>query len=393
MDLVILVLFLAGQSRPETGPGRAKPMETAMWASIGAFLLWAAYGAMRGGDTMEMRLQLHTPVITLFAGLMQIRVFRTPRDLQMLGKTVVYACLFRFAMMFTFYLTTMRFLTVQIETVTDHGDSILFVTGIVIAVANALHTRTRKATVRAVVIVALMLWCIQINNRRLAWIGLVGSLVVMYALSQTGPFRRKVNRQLLRVAPILGLYVAVGWTQPTGIFKPLASLQSVNDPNNPSTQSRVLEDMGLIITLQNNPLLGTGFGQQYIEISTTYSVGGAIFPEYRYLPHNSVLGLVAFTGALGFAGIWMVFPVTAYFNARGYMFGQTPLQRTIAMASLCEVFIHTNQLWGDLGILAPQGVVLVSGAMAAASRISVHSGGWPATKRPQPAPAPPPLAG
>lgn len=376
-DVIVLALMFAGRR----GAGlRAKPVEKAIWITIGTLVLWALYGALRAGSVLDMRLQLHTIVAMLLTALMQLRVFQTREHYRMLGKTIVYAALFRFAMMFTFYVTVMRSLTVPVETVTDHGDLILFVTAIVIVVANAIHARSRKSTWRAVAVTALMLWCIQINNRRLAYVGLVGAVVIIVSLIWTSQLRRKLLRYLKIVGPIAALYLAIGWSHPTGIFKPLASLQSASDVNNPLTQSRILEDMGLIVTLQTNPLVGVGFGQKYTEISTTYSVS-QYFPQYRYVPHNSVLALVAFTGAMGFAGIWMIFPITVYFSARSYTFAKLPIDKTISMVALCEVIIHTNQMWGDIGILAPQGLVVMSGAIAAAARVAVFTGAWPTKKR------------
>jgi hypothetical protein len=328
-----------------------------------------------------MRLQLHTLVMVQLTGLMLIRAFTQPKHFAMLGKTIVYAGIYRFAFIFYFYLTVLRSLPEHLETVTEHQDSLLFSTTIVIVIANAFHSRSRGAVWRAVVISAMMLWCIQVNNRRLAWVGLAGSIIAMYFLFNIGPLRKKVNRFLVRVGPAVLLYVAIGWSHPTGIFKPIASLQSVSDPNNPSTMSRILENTGLIVTLQTAPLWGTGFGHEYIEISTTFSVGAAIFPEYRYDPHNSVLGLVAFTGALGFSGLWMVFAVASFLNARAYAFAETPVVRTITMTSICAIFIHINQMWGDLGAIAPQGVAFASAAIASASRMAVFTGAWPGGKR------------
>jgi hypothetical protein len=381
LDIITLCLLAATFGGAAAPKGRAKPVETALWVSIGSFLLWGVIGAVRGGSTFQMRLQLHTVVMVQLTALMLIRSFTQPRHFAMLGRTLVYAGIYRFAFMFTFYLTILRSLPEHLETLTEHQDSLLFSTVIVIVVANAFHTRARGAIWRAVVVSAMMLWCIQVNNRRLAWVGLAGSFIAMYFLFNIGPLRKRVNRFLLRTAPFVLLYVAIGWSHPTGVFKPLASLQSVSDPNNPSTASRILENMGLVVTLETNPLLGTGFGHEYIEISTTYSVGAEIFPEYRYDPHNSVLGLVAFTGAIGFSGLWMIFPVAAFFNARAYAFADTPVVRTIAMTSICAIFIHINQMWGDLGAIAPQGVAFASAAIAAGSRMAVFTGAWPDGKR------------
>ena len=393
LDVIVLGLLAASWGRPSSVKGRAAPMEKAIWCSIGSFLLWALIGIVRGGSAFQIRFQLHILVMVLVSGLMQIRVLTTPAHFRMLGKTIVYAGLLRFAEMFYFYLTVLRTYQGELQSVTSHADSLFFSTCVVLVLANALHVRTKKSTLQAIFVILPMLWCIQINNRRLAWVGLAGSLIAMYALLNIGAARKIINRYLIRALPFAIVYVAVGWSHPTGVFKPIASLQSVSDPNNPSTQSRVLENAGLIVTLQTNPLIGTGFGHEYIEISTTYSVGATIFPEYRYDPHNSLLGLVAFSGALGFSGIWMVFPVTVYFAARAYAFANSPLVRTIAMASVCEVFIHANQLWGDLGALAYPSMVLVSGAMAAASRMAVFTGAWPDAKRSPPKRGAAPAAG
>jgi hypothetical protein len=374
LDGIIIALLVAARFQPGATRGRARPAVAAITVSIGTLFLWALYGALRGGSMLDARLQLHVFVLTFVTAFTQMNLLRKPEHFRMLGATIVYAALFRFGMMFVFYLAVMRSLKERMEEVTDHGDSILFVTCIIIVVASALHRR--KGLARAAFISLLMLWCMQINGRRLAWLGLVGSAATAYAMLGSSPIRRKVHRYALYSTPIIALYVAVGWSRPTGVFKPIASLRSVSDPTNPSTQSRLLEDMGLIVTLQTQPLLGTGFGHKYIEISDAFAVGKA-FPQYRYVPHNSVLGLVAFTGAFGFSAIWMVFPVTAYLAARSYRFGRTPLEKTIAMCSVCEVLIHVNQMWGDIGISANQGIVIVSGAIAAASRLSVATGAWP----------------
>jgi O-Antigen ligase len=379
MDGFIFALLFAGRAQKGARQGRAKPMETATLVSLGSLIVWCVWGAIGGGSVLDMRLQLHEAVMLVFMAFMYTNTLRTPEHYRMLGNTVIYAALFRFVMMFVFYITIMRSLTVPVATVTDHGDSILFVTALVIAVANGLHARTRAATRNAVIISVLMLWCIQINNRRLAYVGVIGSAVIIYALLPVGPIRRKIHRALLIAAPIAALYVAIGWSRPTGIFKPVASIQSMNDPADLSTQSRILENMGLIVTLQTAPVIGSGFGHKYIEISD--ALAAKEFPQYRYVPHNSALGLAAFTGAFGFVGIWMMFPVAAYFASRSYQFARDPLEKSIAMVCVCEVLIHINQMWGDIGINAPQGVVLMGAAFAASSRMAVRTGAWPGAQK------------
>lgn len=373
-DAVVIFLLL------KTGKGKPPPLKslgTAVVVSIAALLIWAAYGALRGGSVMDMRLQLRAMIITMLAALMQAKLFRTREHFVSLGKTVIYAALFRFVTMVLFYILVMRDLNAKIDTVTSHGDSVLFVSAIAISLANAIQKRSRKTTWKTLIFVSMMLWCIQVNNRRLAYVSLVGALIIILSLIWTSDMRRKLLRVLRVVLPIVLIYVAVGWAHPTGIFKPIAKLQSTSDPNDLSTQSRIVENIGLIVTLQTNPLLGTGFGHEYIEVSSLFSVGFAqVFKQYRYMPHNSLLGLVAFMGALGFSAFWMVFPITVYVAARIHALTRVPLDRTIAMVIMCNIIIYANQVWGDLGNHAIQSLVIVSMSIAAAARAAVFSGTW-----------------
>jgi O-Antigen ligase len=378
LDGAILAILIVARWSKSAMTNRARPIDVAIWTSIGTIFAWAIYGALTHGSVLDMRLQLHAIVMLLVTSFMQIDVMRTPEHFRMLGKSILYAGLFRFAMMFIFYVTVLRTLPVHVSMVTDHGDTILFATCIAIVVANAIHERRRRATRRAVVITALMLWCIQVNNRRLAYVAVIGTIIVIYSL-MTKEVRRRLNRYLLMASPLVAIYVAVGWANPVGVFKPIASIQSMKNTDDPSTQSRILENIGLVVTLQTNPIFGTGFGHEYIEISHTFAA--TAFPQYRFVPHNSALGIAAFTGALGFIGMWMVFPVTVYMAARAYAFARAPLEKTIAMVAACEVFIHINQMWGDIGINAPQGIVIMSGAIAAGSRLAVHTQAWPTGSR------------
>lgn len=400
LDGLFVVFLLIGRSQKGAMTGRAKPMHTAIWVSLGTIFTFAIWGAINGAKVLDMRIQLHAIVMMMLASFMYMATFRTPEHFRMLGATIVYAALFRVTMMFLFYILVMRNLTVYIAVITDHGDSILFVLAIVIMIANAIHTKEKSTTWKAVLVTMAMLWAIQMNNRRLAWVGLIGSLLIIYFLLPTGPVRRKIHRGLMTAAPILALYVAVGWTSPTGFFKPIASIQSMNDAKDPSTESRNLENIGLIVTLQKNPLIAEGFGHEYVEVSTTYSAG-LVFPQYKMVPHNSVLGIAAFTGMVGFCGIWLMFPVAVYLAARSYAFSRSGLEKSIAMVTICEVLVHINQMWGDIGINASQGVVLMSAAFAAAARAPLWSGAWPGGKKakaraksaaPSPAPSPSPRA-
>jgi hypothetical protein len=51
------------------------------------------------------------------------------------------------------------------------------------------------------------------------------------------------------------------------------------------------------------------------------------------------------------------------------------------MTALAQVFIYTNQMWGDLGLLSTQGIVLTAATFSTAARVSVLTGAWPGRRQ------------
>jgi hypothetical protein len=382
-DGIVLVGLVVSGMNKRARTGLAKPVKLWLRVSMATLGAWALIGISRGANVLDLRLQLHMVMMTLLSAFFFINVVRTPEDFRKVGKAIVIGAVVRVLFMVTFYLAVMRSLPEHMECVTEHGDSTTFAICLVLVLVHAIHERTRKAAVRAVLVSILMLFAIQLNNRRIAWLHLIGGLLIVYfAVPGGSAIRKKIHRYLLIAAPIIGIYVAAGWTNPTGIFKPVASIQSMNDAKNPSTESRNIENLGLIVTLQTSPLIGLGFGHGYTEVSTEYSLGlVSIFPQYRQNPHNSALGLVTFCGALGFTGIWMTFVVCAFMLARTYVFAKTSLEKTVALTSLALVYMHVNQMWGDLGINSLPDLGMLPVAFAAAARLSVSTGAWPGDAR------------
>jgi hypothetical protein len=275
--------------------------------------------------------------------------------------------------------------------VTTHDDTVLYVTGLVLAINNALIRRSRKAVRFAIFAAALIIPVIQFNNRRLAWASLAFSLVLVYFLLPRGKAKRRINVALLVVAPVVGTYVAVGWGRPENIFKPLRSLSSMTSKEDSSTQSRVAENNGLIATLASGGFLtGTGWGHEYIEVDNRFNIE-AFFKQWKYIPHNSIIGILAFSGGLGFFSLWLVFPVSVYLNSRTWRIAKRPVERVASLTSITLVIIVSNQMFGDMGFVSPTNLFVAAAGFAAAGRLSVTSGAWPdkRAKRLQPAVAAP----
>lgn len=373
-DGLVLAMLAATWSEKATRQGRVKLLDLAAWISVGSVLAWGVYGAARGGDVMQMRLQLHGHVMTMVTSVLFVGVYRRVEDFVTLGKIIVAAALFRCGMAVAFLQAVVRPNGISVDCVLDHGDTVTFALALVMVLVHALHQRKTRTTLVSLAISLVLLWVIQVNNRRLAWVSLIACAMIVYFLTREVAARRRLHRALGVVLPLLSVYAIVGWGRPERIFKPLLALQQMGGATKDlSTESRNLENLGLATTLKTEPLLGTGFGHEYIEISDVLAPKD-VFPMYKYDPHNSVLGLAAFMGLIGFYLAWLVYPMIAYYAARAYRFAKTNHEKTVTLCALSAVAIQVNQMFGDIGIGAYQSLVIVPIAMAAASRLAMSTG-------------------
>ena len=294
---------------------------------------------------------------------------RSPKDLRTIAYTVLLAALVRATLASYFYWTIVRgkFTHPSIY-MTTHDDTLLFICGILIVLSWAVVRGGGRAWLVAGFASAYLLYAMAINNRRLAWIELVLSLLVMVFLLPPAK-RRRLARWLPIVAPVILVYVAVGWGSGDA-----SSHRSRLSPRRAASQdasslARLEEIRNLLYTLTTtgNPLLGTGWGIGYKEATSIYThFGGAGFGEYPYLPHNSLLGVAVFAGFVGVAGIWLVVPMTALLAMRGYQGAADETRRAAAMTVLCLLPAYGVQCYGDIGFQSMTGGLLLGIAMGLA---------------------------
>jgi hypothetical protein len=366
IDIFLVAIVLGGAPLQLS----VDPVRRALGLSTLSLAAWAGYGIMTGGSAYQVQFQIHTLLVSFLFAVACRRALRTPEDYLDLGRTVVYAAVYRGVMCIAFYLFVMRpnLLDPPPQFCTSHDDTVLFVSALVGLWAYwglVPNTRTRSQLLFASVII---LAGIHLNNRRLAWVSLVSALALLYAVLPANGLRQLVKRRVLRVAPWIALYVLVGWGRPETVFAPLRSVSSVSSgEDDASTRSRDFENAGLIYTLRENPLLGSGWGKEYIELDD--SLSAREFTQYRYVPHNSVLGLLAFCGFLGFAGVWLIWPVCAYLAARAAQRASDPYARYFGMVILVTLVVVINQMWGDMGLFSYTTTFIMAAASACASHL------------------------
>ena len=351
----------------------------AMYVFLGTILGLAAYGIVRGGgiepafrQTIHM---LHLPLVTLLF----LYGLRVPEDLASVGTAFVVAAVAR-SLLVTYIYFGVCYPTItrqagKPEWCTNHSDSVLFVTALIILLAHALEQRTTKIIGRSLLLAAPILLGIVLNNRRLAFVSLGAAPLVIYLALKPSRRKRRITWAMAIGVPLLIGYVLVGAELPSAspLLKPAKLAMSVLEQKDASSASRDIENENLIYTLRQSPVFTTGFGHDYQSSPNNPPVDlTETFANFRLIAHNGVLWIWSLAGVIGFTLLWTIYPLGGTLALRGYRAAQTPLERSAALSALGAVVVCVVQIWGDQGFNSYMTLITFGVAFAIATRLAVR---------------------
>jgi hypothetical protein len=354
----------------------AAPMRQAAIICIVGIFCVLAFGLVRGGNFGSAIWQVQRVIYLPTIVLLYSAALRGPPDRRAIAITLIAAALVRATL--AIYI---RHLFPNYENpsyATVHADSMLFADAFLLVLVIFFERPTPKSLLLLTTTLPLLSWGMIANHRRLVWVELALGLIVLFAVMRRKRIKRAVTRILVLSVPLMICYLAIGWSNPTGVFRSVATIRSVIDSSSdPSTWWRDAENFNLVYTLKQSPLLGTGYGHGYIEaihlpdVSTAYAL-------YRQLPHNAILGLVTFCGFFGFAAIWMPLPLGVFFSIRSYRFARTAGDRITALGCLGVLVTYAVHCYGDMGLGTWTSVFTVGPALALVAKQAIATGAWPA---------------
>jgi hypothetical protein len=381
---LLVVLLAAGAAqrawtgRPVDGPGgawAARPLLQALVAVDATLLLAAAWGWARGGDMVQALWQARQLGWLPLLAALSAMAFREPVDRRRLAVVAVAAALVRGAVGTWYYYVVCPARGLAPDYVTTHGDSMLFATAFALPLLALLERPSAAAFARAALVVPPVGLALVLNNRRLAFVSLLASGVV--ALFSLRPaLRRGLARLGLAALPLVAVYVAAGWNSTAKIFAPLTRLRSAADSGNASNLTRDIENGNLVLTFSGSPLVGQGLGHEYVEAVHAFDLA-RIFPQYRYIAHNSVLWTWSVFGWAGFTVLWTPFVMGVFLSARSYRRARSAAERVAATASTTAIVCWFGQAYGDMGLQGWTGTLVVAAALGVAGRLAVVTGAWP----------------
>ena len=379
--LVVMLLRRGGDDKLRANYAPVPPaLKLYAWIFFLGIFSQIVYGILRGGDFKSALWQFH---ILLWVGPMMYffqRALRGRQDIILIAWAIFLSCYLKIILaLFVYVLVAVPALAsgLKPEYLTTHGDTELYVTALLMVLLFFLHKRTAVSWILTATLLPLLVTIIILNERRIAWICLIGGLVTAFALYPTSRLKAQLVKVMTVMGPILVGYVAVGANIKSGPFKPAAKSASLFEKNDASTYYGDYENYNLIDTFKPNPVLGSGFGHEFVESIKLDDIS-QFFALMKYIPHNSVLWLLSIGGIIGFVIIWLHMPVGVYFAARTIRAPASwPLDRAACMVCISVVITRMLLLFGDMGATRWLGWTLYAVASTMAGKLAVQSDAWP----------------
>jgi len=361
----------------------APPLRTAALLCIASiFFVWG-HGLLRDGADFRSSLwQVFRVIYLPCVFLLYCAGIRGPADSRKFGIALVVAALIR--ALLAAYLRHLYPSELLMPHATVHADSMLFADAFLLLLVVFFERPSPRNLVVLLGTLPILTWGMIANSRRLVWVELIAGLIVLYFITPFTRLKKRIAQSIVLSLPLLAIYVVVGWNSRAPAFAPVRTIRSVMDSDyDRSTLWRDWENYNLFYTVRTHPLMGTGFGHGYTEVVKLPNISG-VYELYRFAPHNSILGLLAYMGLIGFAGMWLFIPLGVFFAVRSYRFSTTPRDRSTALATVGILVAYLVHCYGDMGLGTWASVFTVAPALALVAKQAVATGAWPLRTGPSP---------
>jgi hypothetical protein len=334
------------------------PMKLAFLTFFSAIVWLELRGLARGGDfknsLWQVRQLFWLPVLGVLFG----HALKSTAARLWLVRAVLAVATVRALVGIYFYFAIARPSGDVPPYVTTHSDSVLTVVAILVAACALVAKPTAGHVALNLILQPILFLGLIVNDRRIAFVSLFAGAFALLLLAPAS-LQRRLLRYAVYSIPFVMVYGAIGWNSSASIFRPVQIVRSVTAQDDDSSKTRDIENYNLITTLKAHPVLGSGFGHEYHEVVQANRVD-QFFAQYRFIAHNSVLWLLSLAGWLGFAAIWLVFPVAVLIALRVFRASVSGVDLVVSYGAIAAVVAFVVQAWGDMGLQSWMGTLIVA---------------------------------
>jgi hypothetical protein len=232
----------------------------------------------------------------------------------------------------------------------SHEDVIFLGTAILVVLAQQIFGAPLGRRLLGLLLTPAVVFTLLASERRAGYIALLVAFLaycVVLLVTQRKAF-------FLVAVPLLigfAIYLPLFWTNTSMAGQPARAIRSLYEPDPRDAQSnaaRDIEKVNVRATIASNPLMGVGFGKEYLIVAPGPDI--SFWPLWQYETHANILWFWMKTGALGFIAFWVLMGTAI---ARAGHFARTlrePETRVFALLALAGIITSLVFCYVDLGL-------------------------------------------
>jgi hypothetical protein len=327
-----------------------------VWIFAISIVFGVVRGAAGGGDMYIAFWEVRWLILLIISFILTSSMIQTQRQIKVVTSILLLAGGFHAAEgVYRQYLISSGRLTQFIDDAWGHEDSLFLVAlTLFVLVQRVFGAGPRWQRFGGPLIAVVALYTVFVSQRRAGPMMLmVGFLVVSLVFLVV---RRKAFF-CITVPVLIGvlLYLPVFWNNTSVIGQPARAIRSLVQPDPrdaASNQYRELEKTNVRATIQNNAVLGVGFGREFEFVVPLPDLSS--WPFWHYEPHVNVLWVWLKTGAIGFVVFWIMIGSAILEAANLSRRMRDPQLRAVVALSLAVLVCAPVFCYVDTGLTFPR---------------------------------------
>jgi len=350
-----LLAWLSARSKTR---GEAQPLGGVLKPYL-VFMLVVLFaevrGLLSGGDFLTSLWELRPQVYGFIMFLLAASLVRERAHLRTLA-IIFFACVGLKAVLADFrYFVTLGSNLGSAQAVMSHEESYFFALLVVGAFALLVWHGREKLMLWLVPLVPLAGLALVENRRRVGVLAFWVALALVFSLAVR--FEPTVRKRVAILGAVLGLaalaLTVTYWDHPSGTIGQL--VRPIRTAVQPDTSGRdaqsdayrIAENLNLVATYAESPLVGIGFGKPMLYLYPMADIS-QIYPLWNYIPHNTILWISMRMGVVGMAAFWGLVGVILLQAMTFMTTSKDRALRGIAAFAVIAVIAQLVVAWGDL---------------------------------------------
>jgi hypothetical protein len=308
LEILLALILVASIIRKVTKPYLKENYKNVLLFPTLLFLLtiawFEAYGLIRGGNWKVSLWEIRALIYLCILIFLIPHLISNKKEISIIIWIFIVAIGFKALQGLYRYIFLLRGDLSSVRAITAHEDALFFASMFILLLGFYLFNVSNLQRKALIALTPIMFLTFVLTNRRVCYVALILGLGFLTAIV---PREKKkiLAKFLISLVLVIFIYVPLFWNSSSKLAMPVQAVKSIFKPTARDIHSnlyRRYEEINLMASINENLLLGTGFGQKYRMVVSLSEIGYSL---RDYIPHNEILWIWVKTGTVGFAIFWI----------------------------------------------------------------------------------------